>query len=305
MNRSKFRYGTKVTFHKHFNYIADSVDQALRDLLADYISISPDFYIEGGVVTVPGGGFGTYSVTAGSVCYKGEVMAVEAHSVLCPTGNVIFWQVSDEGVDEYPVLNLDGQVDYVMRKRKAVLTVAPVYPGEYMPLDAPRKADLDVIRFQGKLVPLGTIMPYAGAMTNFDASGKGLVGSAMWGWAVANGNNGTVDMRGLVPFGATDVPAFGAPAVNGSVAENTTPLQVVGSDVKSIAADNLPAHKHPFGDNQVVFTGTGGSHVLSPGDDYDTLATVADETGDNATPNTPFDVRQASRALVFIQSISV
>lgn len=301
MNRSKFRYGTKVTFHKHFNYIADSVDQAMRDVLADYLAISPDFYIEGAVLTIPDGGVGTYSATAGSVCYKGEVMAVEAQSVLCPVGNVVFWQVADVGVDEFPVLNLDGQVDYVMRKRTAVLTVAPVYPGEYMALGAPRKADLDKLRFKGRLVLKGTVMPYAGSLDNFGASGLGNVGSIAEGWAICNGLNGTIDLRGLTPFMATTVPASGAPAPGyAGIGASSSPGDVVGSDVTSVEADNLPEHTHNYGDRYQGYSVSGSTDGSGGWATEDHTRT----SEPNTTAHAPLPTKPASMAMVFIQCIA-
>lgn len=60
------------------------------------------------------------------------------------------------------------------------------------------------LTFSG-FVPLGGIIPYAGPLTVFDSSGKGLPNTEACGWALANGLNGTVDMKGNVPVGTTNM----------------------------------------------------------------------------------------------------
>jgi len=60
------------------------------------------------------------------------------------------------------------------------------------------------IAFKG-FAPIGSIMPYGGSLSVFDPSGLGISGSGACGWALCNGNNGTVNMIGLVPLGTTDM----------------------------------------------------------------------------------------------------
>ncbi|HMN06148.1 MAG TPA: hypothetical protein PKD45_10500, partial [Flavobacteriales bacterium] len=77
----------------------------------------------------------------------------------------------------------------------------------------------------------------------------------------------------------------------------------VGNDGTTIAANNLPPHNHPFNDRyrDMTYTGAGG---LASGSGYPANMTSSlANTADNATTNDPIPVRQASRALVFIQSI--
>ena len=57
------------------------------------------------------------------------------------------------------------------------------------------------IEFKG-FTPIGGIMPYAGPVAGkFDSTGLGLSGTDVCGFAICNGNNGTVDMREQVPVG--------------------------------------------------------------------------------------------------------
>lgn len=226
-------------------------------------------------------------------------MPLVGGSILKAATQVVFLAIQDVGVDVYPVPNVDGQVDHVMRERKAVLQVGVAYPTGAFNVHQQRKSDIDMLRLKGRVVPKGGILPYFGTMVNFDATGRGMVGTPSDGWAVCNGLNGTVDMRGLVPFGATNVPSSGA----GDPYEGVAPGAVnagdpIGSDRVVIGANNLPEHTHPY-----TYMAVGDTGNEFPWDSGARRQTVTGTTGNNATPNDPIDVRQASRALVFIQSI--
>jgi hypothetical protein len=78
-----------------------------------------------------------------------------------------------------------------------------------------------VVNFKGFVPPFAAI-PYYGPLTNFDSSGKGLTNTPVCGWYLCNGANGTPDLRGVVPFGATSgipggssIPSFADPATYG------------------------------------------------------------------------------------------
>src|SRR5690606_25363582 len=126
------------------------------------------------------------------------------------------------------------------------LRVASVYPTEYMAITAMRKTDIDRLRNKGRLVPQNGMVPYVGDIgpTLFDSSGLGLANSVMDGWAICNGNNGTPDMRGLVAIGATSVPSSGAPTPHAEITGTSDVGDVVGNDLKTLTADQLPPHKH-------------------------------------------------------------
>jgi len=58
------------------------------------------------------------------------------------------------------------------------------------------------LEFRG-FTPIGGIIPYAGPTAGkFDPSGLGLANTDMCGWALANGNNGTINMQGQMPQGS-------------------------------------------------------------------------------------------------------
>ncbi len=302
MKRFAPRVGTSAPYATHMLYISESVEDAFKSALADYLALSADFFISGAVVTqTPVGTSTNIAITAGHLMYKGELLPVDAHSVTKLSSQVAFIEVQDDAVDISPVLNLDGETDYVMRRRHARLRVASVYPTTYMALTAPSKGELDRQRLKGRLVAPGMILPYAGSLSYFDGTGLGLVNGPMEGWAVCNGSNGTLDMRGLVPTGATNVPDAGAPTPSANVSGTSDPNELVGSDQVTIDSDNLPEHTHPYTFQAVNFDG--GSPVGGGGDG--TRATVSANTSANATPNDPISVKQAGRALVFVQSIVV
>jgi hypothetical protein len=74
--------------------------------------------------------------------------------------------------------------------------------------------------FKG-FVPIGAIIPYAGPTAGkFDATGLGLSNTDVCGFALCNGNNGTVDMREQVPVGC------GAGVMGGS----TLPINASGAN---------------------------------------------------------------------------
>lgn len=58
--------------------------------------------------------------------------------------------------------------------------------------------------------PIGSIMPFAGPLGGpligrFDSTGLGLANTDCCGWALCNGNNGTVNMMGQVPVGLSNM----------------------------------------------------------------------------------------------------
>jgi hypothetical protein len=285
---------------RHMIYLQDGVQGAFEAALADYIALSQDFFIDGAVITAtPVGSDIQYDITAGYACVRKEVMPVEAVTVVKASTQVVFLEVVDVADDVTPVVNLDGTTDYVMRKRTLKLKVANVYPTTYMSHMAPRKSTLDILRFKGRMVMPGAMSAYYGDMANFSVDGRGIAGTVMDGWAICNGLNGTPDMRGMVPLGATSVPDSGAGPVFDGVNANTNVGDKVGQDLLTIEAANLPAHTHPFTYQSVYYNGgaelsTGGGAIRSP---------FTNETDENETPNEAIDVRQPSFALVWIMSI--
>lgn len=280
-------------------YIADSVDLAFQTAFADYIAGSPDFFIQGAQITsTPSGSSTVHAISDGAACYKGEFLPVEAHSITQLASQVVYLEAFEDAVDLTPVLNADGSSDQVMIRRRLRLRVGPVYPTTYMALNAPTKAALDQQRFGGRLIVPGMIVPYAGSMSLFDGSGLGI--GQMAGWAICNGLNGTVDMRGLVAVGATNVPDAGAPTAPPNIAGETDPGELVGNDRVTIEPDNLPPHTHGYLDSTVSYSVSGPVDGSGGGERVDSNRV----TSPNSTTNEPISVKQAGRTLVWVQNIA-
>lgn len=300
MNRLRYDRGTPVPKHVHLNYTQDAVEEALEHSIADLTDISPSFKVVGCEVTEATIGTDIeYEVTDGVVCLWGELLPIAAQTIVKASTQVVFIRVQEDSVDVVPVTNAITGPEYVMKRRTAVVAVNNVYPnvGEYMMLTSPTKAELELTKYAKRLLMPGAILPYYGAMDDFTSGGLGT--GPMEGWAVCNGLNGTPDLRGMALMGATSMPSFGAPALYSGVAGVTSAGDAVGADEVTLEADQLPEHTHPYIDENVSGTGAdvpGGGGFARPGSPK--------TTGVNATPNNAVSVRQSSRALVFIMSLS-
>ena len=89
-------------------------------------------------------------------------------------------------------------------------------------------------------VPVGFIGMYSGSAdaSLFDATGKGITGSKMEGWAICNGNNGTPDLRGRFIVGADN---------NETSADGDYDYMVTetgGENTHTLTIDEMPSHHH-------------------------------------------------------------
>ncbi|TXH08740.1 MAG: hypothetical protein E6R03_17660 [Hyphomicrobiaceae bacterium] len=112
--------------------------------------------------------------------------------------------------------------------------------------------------------PIGGIIMYGGTLTGkFDSSGLGLATTDMCGWALANGANGTIDMRGYFPVGVND-GSMGSGSQNSEVDNAANPGQnyaqnAHGGAIKvalSAAMCAVAPHSH-------TVTDPGHSHVIA------------------------------------------
>lgn len=119
-----------------------------------------------------------------------------------------------------------------------------------------------------KSPPVGVILPYSGAFTDFNLTGLGT--GPMAGWAICNGLNGTPDMRGRTIMGAYDVPDTGAPALSAEV-DPTAPYSGTnppnlgmgdtgGEPHHALTTPELASHNHGLGTNNGA-TGMGSGSV--------------------------------------------
>lgn len=146
--------------------------------------------------------------------------------------------------------------------------------------------------------PIGTVKmfyPIGGTFgTYFDPStGLGRVGSSWFGWAVADGRNGTPDLRGRTTFGVTDTGNTSTVGNNNATASEFSIVGATGGSGQ-ISIDNVPPHRHQFsfvypqwGNNQTNwfswhFNQTGGvSDISHPDGKANTGADgIDDDTND-------------------------
>lgn len=108
------------------------------------------------------------------------------------------------------------------------------------------------IRIDAMVPPFCPIWSYA-PLSNFNSDGSGKTGTAFQGWYICNGLNGTIDMRGWTPAGATDLPGISGPsllsAVNPTTQSDATISTVIldrkGEVKHLLSTAELPAHTHP------------------------------------------------------------
>lgn len=77
----------------------------------------------------------------------------------------------------------------------------------------------------------------------FDASGKGKPGTAVQGWAICNGSNGTPDLRGRFVVGASPDGSMN------STSQQLTSYKVTdtgGEERHKLSIDEMPKHHHPM-----------------------------------------------------------
>lgn len=103
-------------------------------------------------------------------------------------------------------------------------------------------------------VPPYCPIPYFGPVSNFDATGKGLAGTAYEGWLLLSGNNGVPDVRGRALVAAVkDIPgpALDAevdPTIAANAGTNYIPGTKFGTSFVKLTANQLPSHSHAVND---------------------------------------------------------
>lgn len=139
--------------------------------------------------------------------------------------------------------------------------------------------------------PPESYIPYFGTLSYFDASGKGMDGTPACGWYIANGLNGTVDMRGYVFGGATSGVGGGAldprvdPVLQGQPTLNTAMKDARGEAFHKLIAPEMPSHTHPLTDPGHSHTVTGRVGISDNADDRGVMEsngnqqTSSDKTG--------------------------
>lgn len=256
---------------------------------------------------------------AGTVIYNGKLYRVKAGQVTGsysePFANAVGLKiVQDPDFDTgtyRDVLHADG-------------SRYPVYYDDVMILvDSGWDVGFNQLRYVSHKDPVGTIKMFNGSGAVdywFADNGKGI---GIWkGWAVADGRNGTVDMRGCVPVG------YGATGDGNAnwVAGYDTPGTVVGANSVELSDAQVPLRDHTHTATQEPhshrpsITGADFNLVNNPGGGFSWNTGGSGNVGGNASTTeekTPaitvdnasaarteaVDIRQPSIVTVFIQKI--
>tara|TARA_Y100000004_G_scaffold46247_1_gene50774 strand:- start:167 stop:1303 length:1137 start_codon:yes stop_codon:yes gene_type:complete len=122
-----------------------------------------------------------------------------------------------------------------------------------------------------RMVPFAA-MPYYGTLNNFDASGAGI---GIWANIyLCNGLNGTPDLRGRIPVGATDgmggnsLPDQTNPALSGNPTYNLG--SVVGANSVTLTTAQIPSHSHADTAQTIISPSEHQHYTLSLGDASET-----------------------------------
>ena len=95
------------------------------------------------------------------------------------------------------------------------------------------------------LVPPKTILPYFGLPTDFSPTGLGIAGTETAGWAIANGNNGTINaLNNFIKYGPS---AITTPSGSDTVLLNSTNIPPVSFTTNAnftVTGTTDPAGKH-------------------------------------------------------------
>jgi len=171
--------------------------------------------------------------------------------------------------------------------------------------------------------PIGTILFGAFDLNKFAGSGLGNFGTDVEGFALADGRNGTVDMRGFVPGGGLN---YGAGALHAAVdpaAHLNDPdyqknvgawagevkHKITVSELPKIQPTvNDPGHKH-FGAAGILAGNVSGGAAADGGSSFTIKRIDTEQAGTGITINQfggdmPMNNLQPTRYLVFIQKIS-
>lgn len=128
-------------------------------------------------------------------------------------------------------------------------------------------------------VPKNTIVTYGGSLSDFDNTGLGAATDVL-GWALCNGNYGTLDLRGRVEV-----------AYSNTDPDYTSPTTLGGSKYVTLGSSNVPAHQHTFTGSGTASTGGGHDHTV---ESYDGRQENNDGAGDRTDVARPGGSRTTS-----------
>lgn len=181
----------------------------------------------------------------------------------------------------------------------------------YEQLDEVGGGDGGVIPPAPQNLGIGAMMMYEQPVNQFSidfdmVSGLGRLGTPWQGWAICNGQNGTVDMREAVAVGWSQ-----GNSTFGTIGD------VVGANNKAIPASALPAHTHTLSTDRagvlagnIIGTGgaggswANGSHGIARGKQGSGQSKLTNVSG-SAGSGGDFNVMQKSVVLAFVKKIAI
>lgn len=256
MKQLKFSLGGRPVNNDDFVVLQRELTDAVQ---AQFLGKGP-FILSGCQVSGPASGA---TITAGIVCLNGQLLRFAGQSsVVLPAQFQAGAEFFDP--DQYRPYQTGGSLP-CMREIPAVLVASdPGYTGgEFLTLDTwggLRWSDVvrASVRYLGETQPLGTL----GFVANdYDATGLGLPGSPAWGWALANGENDTDDMRGLSIVGQNS--SRGYVAALGTILTTNSIGDIGGKEKATLSQANLPSRVGQPDVATYVGNGVGGN--LNPG----------------------------------------
>lgn len=135
--------------------------------------------------------------------------------------------------------NLQNQVNSLVLTKPVTVTACDPTRVTFIPGTA-----VNTFKLNG-LVPPKTILPYFGPATDFGPTGLGLPNTVMAGWAIANGNNGTINaLNQFIKYGPS---ATTTPSGSNTVlldATNIPPVSFVTNANFTVTGTTNEAGKH-------------------------------------------------------------
>lgn len=304
MNRSEFQQGQGLNARQTMLHMQSAIQEAFAHVLSNYTATAAAFKLSGAVVTEQSvSGAVTVTVSAGTASLAGEPFEVPAGSIDRAVDEVAWLEPFEEYVDVIPVQNIEQVATGNQVRRVLVLNKGSNLPapGTYVPLNAPTQTEIIEQKLQSKLLRKGVMyvidtddIPLI--PDNWSNTGIGQPGTPAEGLLLCNGMNGTIDMRGVTPIGATlSEFSVGAGSQPAGVVSSYTVEQVVGAEGVALTVPQLPEHTHNMGSQQLGVDAMGDTNLIrsaGTGSASPTTATGGGEAHEN---------RQPSRAVVWVK----
>lgn len=213
-------------------------------------------------------------VTDGAIILNGEIIPVEAHQITT-VAQTLYWIIEETYSSINPRDYEDATTKNVNALRRGKLAFAATPPLGFLPGDGISFEELS----QGGAWQIGDFRMISANLSNFNGSGLG-IGRTWRQWAIANGSNGTPDLRGkfIVGFDDNDTDHNAVGKVGGSKGVTLSEAEMpehkhdvdMNSKATGITMSNNGSHEHSSNGNVRVELGSGGGTKLVPDFDLNT-----------------------------------